>query len=97
MLQALADRAEAKAKAELEATGERVAAVVADCTDSADCARLVAACAAGGRALTHVLSTLGGVDASSVGQPNLMDACASSGIEPSWRFGAPETVDTEAP
>jgi uncharacterized protein YbjT (DUF2867 family) len=66
------------AAAELSALGDCVTAVVADCTSEADCGRLVDACTAGGRRLTHVLSTLGGVDSSSVGQPNLMKACPSS-------------------
>ena len=66
------------AAAELSALSDRISAVVADCTHEADCVRLVEACAADGHRLTHVLSTLGGVQSSSVGQPNLIKACPPS-------------------
>ena len=63
------------AAAELSALSDRISAVVADCNSEADCVRLVEACATEGHRLTHVLSTLGGVQSSSVGQPNLIKAC----------------------
>ena len=67
------------AAAELGALGDNVTPVIADCVEPAGCAALVDACVAGGRALTHVLSTLGGVEASSVGSPNLMEVVAGLG------------------
>eukprot|EP01052_Picozoa_sp_SAG31_P008603 SAG31_NODE_437_length_15714_cov_8.527344_12_plen_459_part_00 len=68
----------AAAAAELSALSHRINAVVADCTREADCARLIEAATAEGRCLTHVLSTLGGVESSSVGQSNLIKACPPS-------------------
>ena len=55
----------------------------------------------GGRALTHVLSTLGGVEASSVGSPNLMEAVAGLGTVERFvlmtSLGCGETWDHLAP
>lgn len=66
------------AAAELAALSDRITPVVADCTSEADCARLIEATTAEGHRLIHVLSTLGGVESSSVGQPNLIKACPPS-------------------
>lgn len=66
------------AAAELAALSDRIAPVVADCTSEADCVRLIEAATAEGHRLTHVLSTLGGVESSSIGQSNLIKACPPS-------------------
>ena len=89
------------AAAELGALGDNVTPVIADCVEPAGCAALVDACVAGGRALTHVLSTLGGVEASSVGSPNLMEAVAGLGTVERFvlmtSLGCGETWDHLAP
>jgi uncharacterized protein YbjT (DUF2867 family) len=56
---------------ELAALG--VTAVVADCLEVADCVRLMGSSSL---PVTHVLSTLGGVNASRVGSVQLMNAAA---------------------
>jgi hypothetical protein len=62
----------AAAAAELRALGPQVVVVEgADCTIAADCTRMVQASTA---PLTHVISTMGGVEASSVGSVELMKA-----------------------
>ncbi len=66
------------AAAELSALSYRIVPVVADCRSEADCVRLIEAATTEGHRLTHVLSTVGGVESSSVGQPNLIKACPPS-------------------
>ena len=83
---------------ELATLGGNIIAVVADCLISTDCARLMNASSA---PVTHVLSTLGGVEPSRVGSVQLMEAAAA--VNTLERFvlmtslGCGETWDHLAP